>query len=129
MTTACSVSGPPSQELESGQVIFDLLKSHEYPLPGIDSRLFSLRDRQLYLPPPKWSSLRRPSKENWKRRDILHAVHDLYSEPKYEEFRPRTVWSLSNAFTSAFKELDPISQFKTTAKLGEFLEARFSQSF
>jgi hypothetical protein len=38
-------------------------------------------------------------------------------------------WSLSNAFTSAFKELDPIPQFKATAKLGEFLEARFSQSF
>ena len=50
-------------------------------------------------------------------------------EPKYEEFRPRTIWSLSNAFTSAFKELDPIPQFKATAKLGEFLEARFPQSF
>jgi hypothetical protein len=34
-----------------------------------------------------------------------------------------------NAFTSAFKELDPVPQFKATAKLGEFLEARFSQSF
>jgi hypothetical protein len=45
-------------------------------------------------------------------------VHDLYFEPKYEEFRPRTIWSLSNAFTSAFKELEPISQFKATAKLG-----------
>jgi len=33
-------------------------------------------------------------------------VHDLYFAPKYEEFRPRTIWSLSNAFTSAFKELD-----------------------
>jgi hypothetical protein len=32
-------------------------------------------------------------------------------------------------FTSAFKEFDPITQFKATAKLGEFLEARFSQSF
>jgi hypothetical protein len=62
--------------------------------------------------------------------DILaRTVHDLYFEPKYEEFRPRTIWSLSNAFTSAFKELDPIPQFKATAKLGEFLEARFSQSF
>src|SRR5258708_39333793 len=30
--------------------------------------------------------------------------------------------SLSNAFTSAFKQLDPIPQFKATAKLGEFLE-------
>jgi hypothetical protein len=57
------------------------------------------------------------------------TVHDLYIEPKHEEFRPRTIWSLSNAFTSAFKELDPVPQFKATAKLGEFLEARFSQSF
>jgi hypothetical protein len=28
-------------------------------------------------------------------------VHDLYVEPKYEEFRSRTIWSLSNTFTSA----------------------------
>ena len=60
---------------------------------------------------------------------LARTVHDLYFEPKYEEFRPRTIWSLSNAFTSAFKEQDPIPQFKATAKLGEFLEARFSQSF
>ena len=61
---------------------------------------------------------------------LARIVHDLYFEPKYEEFRwSRTMWSLSNAFTSAFKELDPIPQFKATAKLGEFLEARFSRSF
>jgi hypothetical protein len=60
---------------------------------------------------------------------LARSVHDLYFEPKYEEFRPRTIWSLSNAFTSAFKELDPIPQFKATAKLGEFLETRFSQTF
>ena len=60
---------------------------------------------------------------------LVRTVHDLYFEPKYEEFRPRTIWSLSNAFTSAFKELDPVPQFKATAKLREFLEARFSQSF
>ena len=62
-------------------------------------------------------------------KNLARSVHDLHFEPKYEEFRPRTIWSLSNAFTSAFKELDPIPQFKATAKLGEFLEARFSQSF
>ncbi len=28
-----------------------------------------------------------------------------------------------NSFTSAFKELNPIPQFKPTAKLGEFVEA------
>lgn len=39
------------------------------------------------------------------------------------------IWSLSNAFTSAFKELEPIPQFKGTAKLSEFLETRFSHSF
>jgi hypothetical protein len=60
---------------------------------------------------------------------LARPVHDLYFEPKYDEFRPRTIWSLSNAFTSAFKELDPIPQFRAKAKLGEFLEARFSQSF
>ncbi|MGA7770683.1 MAG: hypothetical protein WCA27_31170 [Candidatus Sulfotelmatobacter sp.] len=52
---------------------------------------------------------------------LTRTVHDLYFEPKYGEFRPRTIWSLFNAFTSAFKELDPIPHFKATAKLGEFL--------
>ena len=60
---------------------------------------------------------------------LARRVHDFYFEPQYEDFRPRTMWSLSNAFTSAFKELDPIPQFKATAKLGGFLEARFKQSF
>ena len=62
---------------------------------------------------------------------LARTVHDLYFEPKYEEFRSRTIWSLSlsNAFTSAFQELDPIPQFRATTKLGEFLEVRFSQSF
>ena len=60
---------------------------------------------------------------------LARTVHDLYFEPKYEEFRSRTIWSLSNAFTSPFKELDPIPQFKATANLGEFLEACFSESF
>ena len=60
---------------------------------------------------------------------LARQVHDLYFEPRYDEFRPRTMGSLSNAFTSAFKELDPIPQFKATAKLGGFLESRFKQSF
>ena len=62
-------------------------------------------------------------------RHLARRVHDLYFDPQYDEFKPRTVWSLSNAFTSAFKELDPIPQFRATAKLGGFLEARFQQSF
>jgi hypothetical protein len=59
----------------------------------------------------------------------LGKSNDLYFEPQYEDFRPRTIWSLSNAFTSAFKDLEPIPLFKATAKLGEFLECRFPQSF
>ena len=54
---------------------------------------------------------------------LVRRVHDLYFNPTVEEFTPRTTWSLSNAFTSAFKELDPIPQFKATAKLASFLEA------
>ena len=60
---------------------------------------------------------------------LARRVHDFYFEPRYDEFRSRTMWSLSNAFTSALKELDPIPQFKATAKLGGFLETRFKQSF
>jgi hypothetical protein len=60
---------------------------------------------------------------------LLAACMTSTSNQKYEEFRPRTICSLSNSFTSACKELDPIPQFKATAKLGEFLEARFLQSF
>ena len=60
---------------------------------------------------------------------LARTVHDLYFEPKYEEFRPRTILSLSNAFTSAFKQLEPIPQFRATAKLKEFLETRCSQLF
>jgi hypothetical protein len=53
---------------------------------------------------------------------LARRVHELYFDPQHEEFEPRTMCSLSNAFTSAFKELDPIPQFKATAKLGGFLE-------
>lgn len=54
---------------------------------------------------------------------LARRIHDLYFNPSVEEFAPRTTWSLSNAFTSGFKELDPIPQFKATARLGPFLEA------
>ena len=53
---------------------------------------------------------------------LARRVHDLYFNPTIEEFAPRTRWSLGNAFTSAFKELDPIPQFRATAKLAPFLE-------
>ena len=53
---------------------------------------------------------------------LARRVHDLYFNPQIEEFAPRTTGSLSNAFTSTFKEVDPIPQFRATAKLGAFLE-------
>jgi hypothetical protein len=49
---------------------------------------------------------------------LARRVHELYITPQHQEFESRTLWSLSNAFTSAFKELDPIPQFRATAKLG-----------
>jgi hypothetical protein len=54
-------------------------------------------------------------------RHLARTVHDRYFNPTHEEFAPRTLWSLPNAFTSAFKELEPVPQFKATAEQGEFL--------
>jgi hypothetical protein len=54
-------------------------------------------------------------------RHLMPIVHDYYFNPKYEAFQPRTLWSLSNAFTSSFKELNPLKQFEITAKLGSFI--------
>lgn len=39
-----------------------------------------------------------------------------------------TLWSLSNAFTSSFKELKPFDQYKATAMLSPFLN-RYYQPF
>jgi hypothetical protein len=47
-----------------------------------------------------------------------------FDETQHSEFEPRTIWSLLNAFTSALKELEPIPQFRATARIGRFLEAR-----
>ena len=54
---------------------------------------------------------------------LARRVHELYFAPQHEDFQPRTMWSLSNAFTSAFKELEPIPQFRATAKLGGYLQS------
>jgi hypothetical protein len=53
-------------------------------------------------------------------RHLLRPIHDGYFNPQYEEFSPRTLWSLTNSFTSALKLLDPVPQFKASARLGEF---------
>jgi hypothetical protein len=59
-------------------------------------------------------------------RHLLPKVHEYYFAPTFEAFRPRTYWSLANAFTSAFKGLRPVPQFALTAKLGTFLSRHAS---
>jgi hypothetical protein len=56
-------------------------------------------------------------------RHLAREVHAAYFNPTVDEFQPRTLWSLSNSFTTAFKQLDPIPQYKATAKLASFLES------
>lgn len=54
---------------------------------------------------------------------LLRAVHkEFFIAPSYDEFRQPTVWSLENAFTTAFKQLRPVQQYQATAKLGKFLQ-------
>jgi hypothetical protein len=59
---------------------------------------------------------------------LTRRVHDHYFNPQIAEFAPRTTWSLSNAFTSVFKDLDPIPQFRATAKLASFLDLATTSS-
>jgi hypothetical protein len=59
---------------------------------------------------------------------LLPTVHQNYFQPLHDDFKPSTLWSLSNAFTSAFKQLKPFQQFKAAAKLSPFLN-RFEKSF
>lgn len=53
---------------------------------------------------------------------LMASVHENYFKPGYDDFRARNMWSLSNAFTSAFKSLAPLKQFEVTARLGSYLK-------
>ncbi len=54
-------------------------------------------------------------------REIAGSVHDNYFDPQFDEFKPRTLWSLHNAFTSAFGALgDPMRQFQATNGLARY---------
>lgn len=81
-------------------------RGHE--LPDIEAKAMfydAFMDKKLALP-----------------RALLPAVHHQYFEPEIEEFKPRTLWSVNNAFTSAFKQLKPVQQFQATARLGAFID-------
>ena len=55
---------------------------------------------------------------------LMRTIHrEFFVAPSYEEFKASTMWSLENAFTTAFKKLQPVSQFEMTARLGKFLAA------
>jgi hypothetical protein len=60
---------------------------------------------------------------------LMRTVHkEFFVAPSYDEFKQPTVFSLENAFTTAFKELRPQQQYTATARLGKFL-APYSQAF
>jgi hypothetical protein len=52
---------------------------------------------------------------------LMKGVDKEFFHPQYEEFKPQTLWSLENAFTSTFKALKPVPQYQATAKLGRFI--------
>jgi hypothetical protein len=53
---------------------------------------------------------------------LLKAVHSEYFvKPSFDEFATPTLFSLENAFTTAFKQLKPQQQYPATARLGKFL--------
>jgi len=54
-------------------------------------------------------------------KQLMHSVHNNYFNPVQSEHWERSLWGLSNAFTSAFKTLNPIAQFRMTARLAGFL--------
>ena len=53
----------------------------------------------------------------------MRDVDRNYFEPAHEEFRPRTLYSLQHAFTSAFHRLDPIPMYRATSSAGEYFAA------
>lgn len=55
-------------------------------------------------------------------RNLMGEVHNLYFNPDHDAFKARNLWSLSNAFTSAFKMLGPLKRFEATARLGSFIK-------
>ncbi len=55
-------------------------------------------------------------------RHLAREVHHQYFEPEIEEFKPRTLYSLQNAFTGVLKTLDPVPQYKSLASFGQFFQ-------
>jgi hypothetical protein len=45
----------------------------------------------------------------------MKSGDDFYFQPKFQEFEPRTMLSLNNAFTSVFPLLEPVPLVRATA--------------
>ena len=86
-------------------------------------RSYKLRDEEAR------SMIYRAFMENRFPLKLLKTVHrEFFVTPSHDEFKPQSVWSLENAFTTAFKELKPVKQYEAAAKLGKFLEP-YTQAF
>jgi hypothetical protein len=55
---------------------------------------------------------------------LMRPTHDYYFQPPHDEFAPRTVWSLNNAFSGASKALEPIPLQRAASEIGQFFNAR-----
>lgn len=55
---------------------------------------------------------------------LMRPTHEQYFNPQHEEFRPRTLWSLQNAFTGAAKVLDEIPYQRAAVSIGEYFQRR-----
>jgi hypothetical protein len=56
---------------------------------------------------------------------LVNEVHKHWFNPPHEAFREKTLWSLLNAFTEAFKSLKPVHQFQAAAKLSPFIQSHY----
>lgn len=54
-------------------------------------------------------------------RKLLTPLHETFVSPPHEEYAEPTAWSLENAFTEVFKQLDPAQQFEAASRLRPFL--------
>lgn len=59
---------------------------------------------------------------------MVPAALQEWHEPRHEDFRPRTAWSLFNAFTEASKGRSPELQMRSTLSLTEMFNREFSRN-
>jgi len=53
---------------------------------------------------------------------FYHAVAAEWAKPRHDEFKPRTMWSLNNAFTEVMKELPPTTRTEKTQELSAMMD-------